>query len=303
MTCYHPVPVWRSKEVNASGKRPVVFAEHLGIDGTRFDLPCGKCIGCRLDRAQEWRGRLMHELQDHRLSAFLTLTYSDANLPAGGVLVKKHMQDFLKRLRKATGGGIRFFACGEYGDTTQRPHYHAIIFGHDWADKKMYKTTKQGNKLYMSESLNSMWGHGNCWIGAVTADSCGYVARYIMKKVTGDQAKDHYERVDPKTGEIYQLPPEYIHMSTRPAIGRNFYEKHKKQIHTQDSVVIKGKLQKVPRYYDKQLEKEDPEHLEWLKHIRQQRAHENRLDNTRERLAVKEEIKISRTNMLGRNEI
>lgn len=300
MTCYSPVPVWRSKTPNASGKHSLVFSEHQGIDGTRMEIPCRHCVGCRLDRAAEWQGRLMHEAKTHPLNSFITLTYSNEHLPRDGSLVKKHFQDFMKRLRKNTGVKLRYFVCGEYGEESFRPHYHAIIFGYDWPDKTKYATNRRGDVRFKSKKLEAQWGLGACEIGSVTPDSCGYVARYVMKKITGTMAESHYERVNKTTGELYQLLPEYINMSTKPAIGRNFYEKYSDEINTQDSILIKGQKRKVPRYYDKLLEREDPFLLEELKYIRAEQAHERRFDNTAERLEVRRQVKESQISTLKR---
>lgn len=266
-----------------------------------MDIPCGNCLGCRLDRSAEWQTRLIHESKTHVLNCFLTLTYRNEDLPPGGTLVKKHFQDFMKRLRKHTNGGIRFFACGEYGDENRRPHYHAIIFGYDFGDKKHYKKTRSGDVLYTSKLLDKLWGYGDCSIGSVSPDSCGYVARYIMKKITGQLAGEHYKNVDTKTGEIVSILPEYIHMSTRPAIGLNFYEKYKDEITQSDFVVVKGKKRKTPRYYDKRLEKENPERHEDVKFLRSQNALKRAADNTDERLAIREEVKRATISPLKRN--
>lgn len=266
-----------------------------------MEIPCGGCIGCRLDRAAEWQARLVHESKLHPVNSFITLTYSPECLPRDGSLVKKHFQDFMKRLRKSHGGTIRYFVCGEYGDRDNRPHYHAIIFGHDWADKRHCSTGSRGDKLYKSAVLDRQWGLGQCWIGNVSADSCGYVARYIMKKVTGDQAKEHYERVNLNTGEIVQLLPEYINMSTKPSIGHDFYQRFKNEILDQDSVLLKGKKRKVPRAYDRLTEKEDPFLLEHIKFQRQKSAYLRRADNTDERLKVREEVKKATIKTLSRN--
>lgn len=122
-----------------------------------------------------------------------------------------------------------------------------------------------------------------------------------MKKVRGQLADEHYKAVNIKTGEIHQLLPEYIHMSTRPAIGLTFYEAFSDEIHESDFVLVKGKKRKTPRYYDKQLEKKDPDRLEGLKHLRTIKAQERRHDSTDERLAVREQVKLATIKPLKRD--
>lgn len=207
----------------------------------------------------------------------------------------------MKRLRFNTGVKIRYFACGEYGEKTHRPHYHAIIFGYDWSDKKKYATNKRGDIRYKSKQLNQDWGLGDTEIGSVTPDSCGYVARYLMKKITGQMADDHYTRVNEKTGEIYKLVPEYINMSTKPAIGMAFFDKFQKEILKDDSVIVKGKKRKVPKAYDRKIGKTDPILLEDIKYARSEKARERATDNTDERLRVREEVKKAQINPLKRD--
>lgn len=300
MTCYSPVPVWRSKEVNASGKRSLVFSENLGIDGTRMEIPCRHCIGCRLDRAAEWQSRLVHESKLHPINSFITLTYDQEHVPAHGTLVKKHFQDFMKRLRKNTGVKLRYFVCGEYGETTGRPHYHAIIFGYDWPDKRRYASNQRGDTRYVSKTLDAQWALGKCEIGSVTPDSCGYVARYVMKKIVGEMAKEHYQHIVPETGEVFDRLPEYVNMSTRPGIGHGFFEKFKSELIRQDSVLVKGKKVKLPKYYDRLIDREDPYQLEELKYLRTLQAEERKENNTPERLAVREEVKQAQIRQLKR---
>lgn len=301
MPCFHPVTAWKSKHTNASGKRSLVFSKDHAAPCSELQIPCGGCIGCRLDKSRQWMLRLMHEARDHEQKAFLTLTYDDLHLPENGSLDKRHFQLFMKRLRKQHGGKLRYFMCGEYGDRTDRPHYHAILFGCDFADRTRHSKGAKGDQIWISKDLDRIWGLGQCYIGSVTPESCGYVSRYIMKKVTGDLANEHYARINPATGEYYLLQPEYVNMSLKPGIGKNHYDQFKTDIYPSDTVVSKGKQMPVPKYYDRQLEKENPEQLEQLKARRQARARKHSADNTPERLAVRKLVLQSKTNLLPRN--
>lgn len=298
MPCYHPLEAWRSTQVNPSGKRPLVFTAAQGF-GSALPIPCGRCIGCRLERSRQWALRCVHEAQLHAENCFVTLTYSDEKLPYGGTLIKKHWQDFMKRLRKRTSAKILYFHCGEYGERSRRPHYHACLFGIDFPDKLFY-TERNGCKLYTSEALDAIWGHGFCTIGAVTFESAAYVARYVMKKVTGELADKHYEHVEPETGEIIRLPSEYVTMSLKPAVGKTWYERYGADVFPDDSVIIRGREMKPPKYYDKQYELADPEAHKALKEKRLAEARANSWNSTPSRLAVRKEITQAKLNQLKR---
>lgn len=306
MPCYHPVMAWKSKDVNPTGKRSLVFIESKGLDNSQIEVPCGGCVGCRIDRSRQWTIRLMHEARLHDLKCFLTLTYDDLHIPPSGTLVKKHPQDFLKRLRRRhaannDGAKLRYFMCGEYGEALSRPHYHMILFGCDFSDKRPHSKGSNGDQLYVSELLNSIWGHGFCLIGSVTDQSCGYVSRYIMKKVTGDLAEDHYRKVDPVSGEIFDLQPEYNAMSLKPGIGLDFFTKYQSDFYPRDNACMSGKLFPVPKYYDRQLEKSDPRMLADLKDARVERSLKHKLESTAARLKVREEVFKSKISTLKRS--
>lgn len=305
MSCYHPVTVWRSREINqGSGKRPLVFSAAKGQLGSQMQIPCNQCIGCRLDRARSWSIRLMHERTQHELCCFLTLTYNDHYLPKDRSLVKRDFQLFMKRLRKyhhynnPDAPLIKYYMCGEYGGNTDRPHYHAIVFGLDFADKKRHSESKKGHTLYRSDKLNELWGLGHCWIGNVTHQSAGYVARYCLKKVTGDAAIDHYKRVNTQTGEIFQVLPEY--MAASQGLGLSHFEEHHAQMYLRDSVIVNGKEAPVPKYYDRKMEALNPELMAQIKERRKQKALLRKEDNTYERLRIREEIKLAQTSLLKR---
>jgi hypothetical protein len=302
MPCFHPRTAWRSLSVNASGKRSLVFDPRKALPGSELKIACQQCSGCRVDRSQQWATRMMHERLFHDCCSFLTITYADHFLPENGQLVPLDVKKLVKalndkfgpELREKYGQGVRYVLCGEYGDQNGRPHYHIILFGVDFhEDRKPFKKTEGGEQLYTSETLNRLWGKGYCFIGSVTEESCGYVARYILKKVNGDLAADHYARVNEATGEWYMLLPEFVRMSNRPGIGRRFFDDPVNRNMYARGGFPRGrtnKLKKIPGYYDRQLERVDPEGLKVIKAERVRQAELRKADNTTERLAVKEEI-------------
>ena len=192
--------------------------------------------------------------------------------------------------------------CGEYGEQTARPHYHAIIFGLDFEDKELYKI-ENGQRLYNSQTLSRLWPDGFAVIGNVTFESAAYVARYIMKKQTGKAAEEHYTCMHPETGEILQKDPEYNRMSNRTAIGRDWYDKFKGDLYPKDYVTFQGKKFKIPKYYDTLLEKENPFEFDDIKQARLERAlaNYNPEDHTPERTLVKEKVQELKLNKLVRN--
>lgn len=303
MPCYSPLHAWRGG-VLPSGKREILFKKSRSGTASvvSLKLPCGQCIGCRLERSRQWALRCVHEASLHDRNCFITLTYNDDNIPDGGSLCVRDFQLFMKRLRKyAHGSRIRFFHCGEYGDKLGRPHYHAIVFGFDFDDKVLYKVTPRGDKLYRSSALESLWTVGHSILGDVTFESAAYVARYCVKKVTGKNADLHY--ADVVTGELRK--PEYTTMSRRPGIGRGWYDKWKADVFPRDYVVSRGIKMRPPKFYDGIYELEDLETFRSLKVRRISRVRE--LDPTGlgetgdRRLRVKEEVKLAQISQLSRN--
>lgn len=236
----------------------------------------------------------------HDKNCFITLTYNDANLPRDGSLDKRHWQLFAKRLRDRVGP-FRYFHCGEYGTQTRRAHYHAAIFGLDFAeDRRPYKLTKDGNQLYTSPLLEEIWGMGYAPIGELNFHTAAYVARYIMKKRTGPQAAEHYEVTDATTGEVHQLLPEYTTMSLKPAIGAKWLDRYFSDVYPADEVITNGKPHRPPRAYDKILERRDPELHRQLKLERAKRAQAHSANNTPERLAVREAVQHHKSSLRPR---
>lgn len=246
----------------------------------------------------------MHEAAEHEDNCFVTLTYAPENLPWGGCLVPDHFTKFMKRLRFHTGKKLRYFMCGEYGEKLDRPHYHALIFGLWPEDVSPWKKSPSGHQLYTSELIETIWGHGFAPVGSVDYESAGYVARYCTKKIKTSQLSPaekltHYERVT-TDGAIYYLPPEYARMSRRPGIGKKYFEKFKSDIYPHDEVIVRGKVMKPPRYYDKLLKNELPDVFDQVLAQRKERAWENWDETQPKRLDAKRICTESRFKQLKR---
>lgn len=299
MPCFHPLHGFKSRTLNASGKRSITFNPSQGYRDLPVSVPCGQCIGCRLERSRQWAIRCVHEAQLHEKNSFITLTYDNENLPPDKSLHVDHFQKFMKRLRKRFGPNIRFFHCGEYGEKFARPHYHACLFNFDFRDKKLWKEVR-GNKLYVSKSLEELWPFGFSTIGDVTFESAAYVARYITKKVTGKNAKDHYELMLPD-GELVTRKPEYVTMSRRPGLASAWFQKYSSDVYPSDFIVMREKKIKPPKYYDRLYEHTYPEEIAEIKIKRKTLAKKHFANNTPERLEVRETIQNEKFKMLKRS--
>jgi len=304
MPCFHPIQGYR-----APGGQ-IAFTKRHGYSDLPITIPCGQCIGCRLEYSRQWAMRILHESSLYRDNVFLTLTYRDEELPAHHSLELRHWQLFMKRLKKRLSGRqVRFFHCGEYGETTHRPHYHAILFNIDFDDKVLLKVTENGDRLYTSSFLDDTWSHGDCYIGSVTFESAAYCGRYVMKKLTGQRKSEYGDR-----------EPEYCTQSRRPGIGKPWLSKWKSDVYPNDFCVINGKKVKTPKYYDSLVKDPDSYHWEYDennvpvfvgslklteselrtgKRIRNAKKHSD--DNTSERLEVREHIQQTRLDRLSRS--
>lgn len=308
MPCYKPLKAYRASKVNDSGKRGIVFSPRDGHIDMPIDVPCGRCLGCRLEKSRQWAMRCVNEASLYEKNSFVTLTYDDAHLPRDRSLDVRTLQLFFKRLRKQFPQQIRFFACGEYGEKTRRPHYHAILFNCDFADKRRISGSAS-NTLYSSTLLESIWQNGLCSVGTVTFESAAYVARYTLKKVVGDQAEEHYWWFDSQTGEWFPLKPEFAVMSRggrarkgRPGgIGAEWLERFSSDIYSKDSVHMRGVSMSPPRYYDNVFAQMSPERMQYLKDQRIKSGKRNKGENTYERLTAKEKVCHARITQLKRS--
>lgn len=295
MPCFSPLRAFQC----ANGE--IVFVERRPHDIVRqLSLPCGQCIGCRLERSRQWAMRCVHEASLYAENSFVTLTYSDEFLPHRGQLVYSDFQKFLKRLRKAAGSnGVRFYMCGEYGGLNWRPHFHAMLFNCAFADRKYWRVSDSGEKLFRSVELERLWPFGNCEIGSVTFESAAYVARYCVAKRTGFNAGDYYRRED--VDGVYQLVPEFNHMSLKPGIGAGWLKRFESDVYPGDSVVVRGVEMKPPKYYDRLFKASNPIEFEEIQFAREADGRSRYEDNTPERLAVKEIVARSRADFLFRS--
>ena len=283
MACKFPLTAYRSNEL-VNGKRRLVFDKRASFSGSKVLIPCGQCIMCRIDHAAMWATRCMHEKRMHSGSdsAFVTLTYEDKHLPPDGTLVKRDLQLFNKRVRNATGAGVRFYGCGEYGGQFGRPHYHVLFFNRGFREgAKLWKAGKrEGDDIYTSPLLSQCWPFGHSVYGDVTYESCRYVAGYVIDKITGDKAPDWYAGRE----------PEFSLMSK--GIGLSYYQKYAHEIYAHDSVVVNGAERKPPRYYDDKWKMVDSIGLDEIKAERRRLAARYRFgpDATHARRRVIEEV-------------
>ena len=238
MACYHPISIGVPKDFLGTGRKTWV----------EQTVGCGHCLGCRADQARDWSIRLMHEAQMHDAAWFLTLTYQNERIPQHGSLDFTHLRAFFKALRREQP--ISYYACGEYGEKTQRPHYHAVLYGAPLLDRYMHRADPI-SPTWRSPTVERHWPHGLSEFSTVTHRSAAYVAGYVRKKISQRYDPDHYTRVDPDTGELIEIQPERSRMSLRPAIAKRWIQKWWHDVYPRDYVVISGRQFRPPRYYDK----------------------------------------------------
>jgi len=244
MACHFPLRAWQASDGS------ITFGSEPGLlGGNAIWIDCGRCLGCRLERARQWAIRMMHESTLHEHSIFVTLTYDDFHLPPDLSLVPDDTQTWLKRLRKLTyPSRIRFYLCGEYGDLKKRPHYHAVLFGWWPSDAVPTADSQGGYPQFVSALLDLSWGKGLCTFSYLTFESAAYTAGYIVDKV---MSKD-VERLKAHYGDRH---PEFSRMSRRPGIGAGWEEKYSSETWRDDYIVINGRKMRPPLAYLRRLEK------------------------------------------------
>lgn len=307
MTCWNPIRGYRGPG------GCIVTTRSRSLGSVPAVAPCGQCQGCRLDRAQSWAVRIAHEASLYEDNCFVTLTYNDDNLPTGGNLSKRDLQLFFKRLRKSIAPKrVRYFAAGEYGDKNFRPHYHVILFGYRPADSWLWRVARN-TKIWRATSLEKLWSIagkpiGNVEFGTVNFDSGGYVARYCLKKSTNNH-QGRYDRVDPETGEIWTVDPEFMVCSTVPMIGHGWLKQFERDCFPSDFLVVDGRKVPIPRAYVRKMTKSgstsslgfDEEDAKRRRHLSLKFDPKRIANSTDERLEVRGEVQRLRIERLNRD--
>lgn len=296
MTCLHPLFAYRSLSPNKNGKYELgdfkdyrklmasssaANARQSLADGTAMVVPCGQCLSCRLDKANEWAIRCVHEAKMHVHNCFITLTYNNDCVPADMSLHREHLQLFIKRLRRYADyhgfSKIRFLCCGEYGGENARPHYHIICFGYFPKDVRKVSNLSADYNLFYSPTLEKLWPYGYNTVGAVNFESARYVAKYSLKKQTG------------KNAAIYQelgISPEFVGASLKPGIGADYFKKYAEDIFKLGFCTMNGVKFPIPKYYQELFGRENPVWLDVYKDFKRQNA---KLPDPK-RLEAKEQI-------------
>lgn len=321
MVCYHPLKAWPIGRTNNNKPQYHITSyniDHIEIDSnnkinnaldnkrspyamhviTEYkEIPCGHCIGCRLDYSRQWADRCLLEMKQHKESYFITLTYNDSHLHMNDYIIedtgevgqiatlhKRDWQLFMKRLRKDYKGNnkLRFFTAGEYGDQSLRPHIHSIIFGLHLNDLQFYKFNKLGHPMYISPFLDRVWSEpaidlmtmkpckkvripiGFVVVEKATWETCAYVARYVLKKQKGEDSSIYKQ---------YNFEPPFSLMSRRPGIGRQVFDEKGISMFDTDCIFVgtpSGSKSIYPsRYYKKLFEAYDEEEFLRYKELKE----------------------------------
>lgn len=277
---------WSHFVHEATGFKPPTFekirSQYPSLFGKPLKMPCGKCEACRLEQARERAVRCMHEFKSSgSVGAFLTLTYAES--PPDGSYRERDVVLFVKKLRKALGGKkIKTFGCAEYGDKGGRPHYHLLVFGFDFPDRYYWRGSSEhgsGHVSYRSPLLEELWTLGHSELGSLTYNSASYVARYTQKKCK--------KKVDNGL-----LPEKAVCVSRRPGIGAKYFEQYKDDFYNIDAVIVNpgDAPQGIPRYYDRLLERDDPERFAQIKLDRELKRPQNEPENSPDRMSVRKRV-------------
>lgn len=251
--CTRPLTAYK----NPDGGRPIFGHEGVKNGLPRLQLPCGKCPECSKDYYKMWATRGSRELYCWESSVFITLTYSDETLPHNRSLDKKHVQDFIKRVKKHFGSTkenpVRQTYCGEYGTRTLRPHYHCILYNVDFGDRRNHRISDGGHQVFTSETLTRLWGLGHAEFGYATPGSIAYLYKYILKKKSRKEKEQPLELTVGDT--TYEVAHEFIESSRNPGIGAWL---RGAETLSKGYLTVNGVKTKLPKYYLEDIKKNNP---------------------------------------------
>lgn len=287
MSCYYPNMIAKKGsctcfigglEAKLKGYKngDIKVDEHTGEIIEYINVPCGQCIGCRLDQSRTWADRCVLEGIEHDENSnwFVTLTYDDFYVPRSEkntlTLKPDDLSGFMKRLRRycsynyGINENIRFYGCGEYGSLTMRPHYHLLLFGLNVDSGLPVAKNKFGDFFYKLDCINDTWKFGHNVVGRMTWQSAAYTARYCTKKWKGAK-KDEYKQL--------AIEPEFSRQSNRPGIGSAYFDKHYNDIYNNDRIVLQAKegkkqIVRPPKYFDDKYRDINPDDYEKIKERR-----------------------------------
>lgn len=327
---YHPAKIIKCEAPN---DLEILKKYQGGMHYKATVIPCGKCIGCRLEYSKEWANRTYLEStlykekeitiskdkegKDIKVKCncnwFITLTYAEEHLTINeeytdkngitwtieendkATLVPEDLHRFINTfrqimLREYGVSGIRFLACGEYGEQNLRPHYHIIFLNCPLPAKTFYNVRiKNGNMYYQNTIIERAWTKGISNICEATWNTMSYTARYITKKINGELEADVYW----SNG----IEKEFFRVSRDPGIGKPYYEIYKDKIYDYDRIMIKNlsgvHYEKPPKYFDDLLKEEDPDRWREIKWKREKEgANAQKLAGLETSLLQREQLEI-----------
>lgn len=286
MSCYHPITCYYKEGYKIQFKP---FKGDQDKDYKKLTIGCGKCIGCKLDHSREWVARLLMEYETNNECYFLTLTYDDEHCPPS--LRKRDIQLFIKRLRsKFDFLNIKYFICGEYGTSTFRPHYHAIIFGIDFFNSWFHIKKYDSKGHYFSDNVNNLWSHGYVVIAPANAANIGYTTRYTYKKVgVGLSLKK------------FGLQDNFLLCSQK--LGLDYFLQNKDKIIKDNAIYFNGQRYSIPRYFLKKLEVFDNDNFKKIKSINERKSIRMGCAYSKIDLLQQEKLKMEKIRSLKRNKI
>lgn len=318
MSCNAPIRAFQLMAKNSEGKNVILFNEKdvRGKNYIETELPCGRCMGCRIEKARSLAIRCMHESEMFEFNCCLTLTYDDDHIDEDHSLRPDDWKTFIHNLRQTDEGfqevicpddkirrPIRYIQTGEYGDIDQRPHHHAMLFNYDFIDKQYLYTSDAGQRYYESQRLEELWPHGIAHISEVNSSAANYICRYCTKKIIEEIEETKYQRINENTGEIYEVLPEYSTKSNRPGLGRFWLDKYGKETFDRGYLYSNGHKAAIPKYYERIMETINPCSVYKVKMDKKKEMMKRPKETTKRKAQKDRALKLKMKNLKERNSL